>query len=373
VIEGDRGALINALETLAQFGVPAKGAARLIDIGTADYLNFVRRELLDDFVSAGASTCRVYEGPYGVGKTHLLQLLEDEGRDAGFAVARADLSQALGFETPRALVRYVLEHITFELDGQIVRSLPTILGRLGPGVETDLHGASMPHHGFATGMRQALRGAGGGEGATLLRRFLLGERVSSLSLRRYGILGVKNPLSDRNAEKVLRTVTAGLRQFGIRGTLLLFDETEPTLSSGIRTTTKITASANLMRRLIDQSASGGLVATLTVFAVLPGFIESASSVYPALGQRLTMRTGSTAPWRMPTLPVDQASTAGTREAFVAAAVRQFVELGERLGAPPDGLELRLEAEGHLTLEGNAGGGYRRELMKRFATVLLKVA
>jgi hypothetical protein len=372
VIEGDRDALIDALETLAQFGVPAKGAARLIDIGTADYVQFVRRELLDEFVSAGASTCRVYEGPYGTGKTHLLQLLEDEAREAGFAVARADLSQALGFETPRALVRYLLENITFELDREIIRSLPTILARLGTDVETGLHGASMPHQGFATGMTQALRGAGNGEGAALLRRFLLGERVSSLALRRYGILGVKNPLSDRNAEKVLRTLTAGMRQFGVRGTLLLFDETEPTLSRGVRTTTRITASANLMRRLIDQSASGGLVATLTVFAVLPGFIESASSLYPALGQRLAMQTGSVVPWRMPTLPVEQASTAGSREAFVDAAVRRFVELGERLGAPPDGLAARLELEGRRTLEANAGGGYRRELMKGLATVLLQV-
>ncbi len=370
----DRDRVLTALESLAQFGIPTRGAARLIDIGTSDYLRFVRRELLDEFVATGASTCRVYEGPYGTGKTHLLQLLEDEAREAGFVVVRADLSQAMGFDTPGALVRYLLENVTRDVRGDRVRSLPSILHESCRGLSAPLPERPFPHQGFAAAMRYAARNGSDGEASVAVRRFLLGERVSTVFLRRLGATGIKGPLSDRNAEQVLRTVTMALYAVGIPGTVILFDETEPTLGQHGHASRKMSVAANLMRRLIDQSVSGSLSATLTVFAVLPGFIDQASAQYPALGQRLRARVDPTSgPWRMPTLRVEQATTIQRRDTFVDAAVTRFVELAGRIEVGVPDLERRLAAEGQAVLQTNAGGGYRRELMKRLATVVLAEA
>src|SRR4051812_40870847 len=86
------------LEDLAQYGVPPAGAAPLIDIGTGDYLEFFGSEILDQLVASGGSTCRFFEGPYGSGKTHLLQLMEDQALKRQMAVVRLDLSQALSLE-----------------------------------------------------------------------------------------------------------------------------------------------------------------------------------------------------------------------------------------------------------------------------------
>ncbi|WP_373064703.1 BREX system ATP-binding domain-containing protein, partial [Gemmatimonas sp.] len=87
--------MVDALEQLAQYGVPSQGAARLLDVGSAEFLRYFERETLDDFVCRGGATCKLFEGAYGSGKTHLLHLLHDLALSKGMAVVKTDLSQAL--------------------------------------------------------------------------------------------------------------------------------------------------------------------------------------------------------------------------------------------------------------------------------------
>ncbi|MEX2673372.1 MAG: BREX system ATP-binding domain-containing protein [Phycisphaeraceae bacterium] len=73
------------------------GAAALLEVGTGEYIDHFEQEVFSDIVAQGGSTCRFYEGPYGHGKTHLLELLRERALSVGFGVARIDLSSDLGF------------------------------------------------------------------------------------------------------------------------------------------------------------------------------------------------------------------------------------------------------------------------------------
>ncbi len=84
-----------SLEKLAEHGTPPPGASPIIDVGTDSFVEFFADEVIDGLIATGGSTCRFFEGAYGSGKTHLLQLLEMRARDRGMAVVRLDLSQAL--------------------------------------------------------------------------------------------------------------------------------------------------------------------------------------------------------------------------------------------------------------------------------------
>lgn len=367
----DRNRLIGALEDLASVGLPSPGSAAIFDVGTGPYLQFFESEVLQGLVADGGSTVRVFEGPYGTGKTHLLQLIENLALSRQCAVARADLSQALGFDRPKVLVTHILANVVVTVGRERVISLPSILHALGEvGVDpARLHGVKLPHAGFATAMQVAMTAEPGSPRWMLVSRFLAGEAVGVAHLRAVGVRGVKGPLTDRNAEKVLRTVLAGLAALGAKATILLFDETEPQFGQG-QVTQKVRSSANLMRRMIDGSADDRLTRTVTVFAVLPGFLQSCALAYPALGQRLHVQLRSVSSWRSPVLPVESVSMAQDREAFVAAVVDRFVDVAGQLGARPGELRRRLQSDGQDVLELEAGSGYRRALMKRLATTTL---
>jgi hypothetical protein len=210
-------------------------------------------------------------------------------------------------------------------------------------------------------------------GLELLTRFLLGERVSSRELQRAGVKNVKNPLSTRNAELVLKTVLAGLRRLGLSGTLLLLDENEKTFQfKRSAPPMRVLNAANLMRRIIDSCAGGSLVSAIVVFAVLPGFVESCSLAYEALGQRLQTRRddGHSPGWRSPVLPIEAVSSVPDPEAFLEAVTSRFEDLIVHCGGRVDGVRARFAREGKRILERSAGAGYRRALMKQLATLTL---
>jgi len=154
--------------------------------------------------------------------------------------------------------------------------------------------------------------------------------------------------------------------------MLLFDETEQTLvSERTMVSAKLRKAANQLRRLIDGcTIDQRLVGTALVFAVLPGFIETCTRQYPALGQRLEMARGlDVVPaWRWPVLPIDAVTTAAEPDDFLRGAVTRFVQLVGHCGGDAGGLEAELMDAGNEELMEQAGSGYRRPLMKRLATI-----
>ena len=371
VVLPDADSVRDALEQVAQYGTLGNSSAGLLDVGTDRFISYFESELLDDLIATGGSTCRFYEGSYGAGKTHLLHLLEELAITRGMASVRTELSHDLPLEDWQSICKYLLQRLTVVIDGQEIRGVPSILSVLRESDRAQvasLRAASLPHAGFKRAMLFASQ-----ESAIplSLTRYLLGERVPASQLQRDGYRGIKDSLVQRNAELVLETVTGGLFHLGVRGTILLFDETERSFaSSRAIPSTKVRVAANLMRRLIDACTTGRLVGTIIVFAILPGFLENCMQVYPALGQRLEMARGTEiAPaWRWPVLPIDALSTTSDRDEFLRHAACRITQLVHHCGGQTSGLEERLKTEGAEVLAAQAGSGYRRLLMKRLALV-----
>lgn len=371
-----RDEVVEALEQLAQFGVPSQGAARLFDVGSDEFIRYFEREVFDELIANGGSTCKIFEGSYGSGKTHLLQLLEDSALDRGMAVVRTDLSQALNLEDWHLITQHVLQNIELKTPRGIVRSLPRVLDALGKSGTADigaLRTGILPHVGFARAMALAcdprdMRH----DTRQLLAKYLQGEKVSATALKADGVSGVKHPLSRRNAELVLKTVLAGLQRLGLPGTVLLFDEMEKTFTFKRHAPPKkVVAGANLLRRLIDASANRSLVSTAIVFAVLPDFVDNCSLAYAALGQRLRRppadgRIG----WRWPVLKVENITTERDPGAFVTALVARHETVLSSLGVNLNGARQEMIDGGTRTLLQHAGSDYRRYVAKKIATLAL---
>lgn len=369
--------IIDALECVAQTGVPSNGAATILDIGTKSYLDFFETEILDKLVTQGGSTCRFYEGTYGSGKTHLLQLFHDMAIRKRMLVVEVELSQILNLTDWHAITKFVLEKIQCRIDRNIVQSLPKILDAIvenGWLPDKSLRSYHLTHTGFVNAIETYLKRNRElrQEAKDRLAQFLLGQKVGALELKRNGISNVKNPLSKRNAELVLNTVLSALYHMGFPGTMILFDETDQTFSISEKIPLKTIFGANIMRRLIDACSLSGIKGVLVGFAVLPNFIPACAGVYQALGERLMVsRKGRTTPgWRSPVLRLDAINTVPDRNEFVVEAVTKFLGFAERLDVKID-LRAQLESVGNEILNKQAGLDFRRALIKRYASVILQ--
>jgi len=370
--------IVNVLENTAMYGEPGSYCSSLVDVGNSEYLEYFQKEIIDGLLASGGSTCRFFEGPYGSGKTHLLGLLQETAIRSGMVVVRTDLSSDLRLENWWAVTSYILQNMTAIINGEEIRSLPNILearGRSEIKGFINLKNASLPHPGFKNAILQALQLDNRGDDARCyLRSYLQGEKVTVAELQKAGVEGVKNPLNQRNAEIILKTVIEGLNIIGIPGVMLLFDENERTLQPNRKKPTKKQIlSANLIRHLVDGCVTGSIPRTVVIFTILPGFLETVTVHYQALGQRLSMirdmqYSGS---WRWPVLTLEQINTAGSPENFLKNAINRMCVLVEQCGGSVTGLAPKMEISGQKILEENAGPGYKRDLMKSLSTLAAK--
>lgn len=370
--------IIDALEVIAQNGIPATGCAWITDVGSGEFVDFFEDEILSHLIANGGSTCRIFEAAYGAGKTHLLDLLQSLAAKRGMAVVRIDLSQAVSLNDWRLITTQVLENLTVEIELQQHRSLPNVLEALGErGLAriASLHPDRLPHPGFANAMQIALAGTYPSPAVReRLHRFLLGDRIGVGMLRDSGIRRVNEPLSQRNSEQILTTVANALFDIGVPGLMMLFDENEKTLEvHRARPAKKTVIAANLIRRLIDACAMGEMRGAVFIFAVLPGFLERCAHAYAALGQRIqsTPESVSSAPWRWPTLPVDAIAGIADPDEFTQSAIDKMVELVSVCNGNLVDLKEKMGVRSQRVLEQNAGSSFRRPLMKELATLALR--
>lgn len=370
------------LESLAENGTPRPEIAQIIDVGTNDFLNFVDKELLEDFIPGGGSTCRFFEGTYGSGKTHLLQLIEDLALERGFVVCRIDLANDLSFENWSQITKYILENCCIRIEGRTIRNLPSILFELQSSkslTKGRLDKAQLSHPGFQNAILHAVNASSLDYAAKEnIRRFLLGEKVTAKALKASGLRTVKNPLAVSNAEQILNTVLNGFHLLGMKGCVLLFDETDKSwmLHSRSMVPRRIIVASNLIRRFIDSCALGRNMGVLAVFAVLPNFIGDCKECYPALGERLGFERpeDTEAAWRWPVLPISAVnslyatcgSEGAAREEFLKKTIENFISIvdyceGDSVGIGDEFLKIGINQ-----LEAHAGKDYRRAIIKAFA-------
>ena len=370
--------LWDALEYVGQSGIPGPDSAVAFDIGTGPYLRFFEEEFIVQGVKNGNSVCRFIEGPFGAGKTHLLQLIENLGRQHNFAIARLDLSQELNITEWDQITKFVLENISFAADGAVCKGLPEVLSAIcrqnNNSDVLDLTHTKLSQPGFAAAMQYMVHANHKSQDyRQLLSRFLSGQKVLASDIKRAGLKGVKGNLTARNAEQIFRTTLNGLYALGIP-TMILLDENERTLVSAPgKSNSRYNKAANLMRRLIDACASGSIHGSVIVFTVLPNFIRMCAEDYPALGQRLRAAPPEflRPSWRTPVLDVAEVNTVQAHEKFAEHAVVRFREIAEQLGVVSNGLSEELQQAADSVLERNAGAGFRRELMKSLANKLLR--
>lgn len=370
--------ILGALEILAQYGVPRAESAHLFDVGTGPYLDYFEHEVIDSFLVQGGATCRFYEGAYGAGKTHLLQLLKTLALRKGMIVASTDLSQAIKLEDWRQITEYIMQHMEAVVAGERVRSLPDILAamsRNGMLQLSNLQRNNTVHPGYYNALYWAAQAQHlEPDAQRCLREYLLGKKVSVAEFRRYNLSGIKGQLSSRNAELVLKTITSGLYMLGVPGVLLLFDENERTLNSNSTVPPKKhRMAANLMRRLIDGCTTGLLTGTGVLFAVLPGFLEHCSNAYPALGQRLQIVRGGLPrrAWRVPIQMLDKINVIEDQHVFMEQTIEMLMKHVQVLSGTVVGLHELLQSAGEQVLQYNVGMGYKRELMKMLASTSLQ--
>jgi hypothetical protein len=367
----------SALEQIAEHGTAPKGRARLLDVGTEPYIKYFDSEVVEGLLRHKGATCKIIAGPYGSGKTHLLDLLHDLAIERGLVVVRTDLSQALELTDWRAITRHILESMELYLDGQVQRSLPRVLAGLAAGGRSlpYIPNLRLPHPGMAKAMSllagQAKVSAGGME---LLDRFAQGEPVTVRDFESYDVKGVKGSLSQRNAELVLRTVVAGVHACGCHGMLLLFDENDKSFTSKSGPSKqRVQRGANLLRRLIDATAGGQVPGLAAVMTVLPTFVDSCAEVYPALGQRLHQgeSVNGNPSWRWPYLSIDAVSPSLTPEEFVERLALRLDLLASRVTGPPARIAASLKALGMAVIERQAGLAHRRYVSKALALATLQ--
>jgi hypothetical protein len=370
--------IIDALEVIAQNGIPATGRAWITDVRSGPFIDFFETEILNDLIGSGGSTCRIFEAVYGAGKTHLLDLFYSLAENRGMAIVRIDLSQAISLSNWKLITTQALENVTVKIERQSCRSLPNILealGERGLARVASLHPERLPHPGFANAMLLALtRDYPSPAAREQLHRYLRGDRIGVTKLRNAGIRRVNEPLSQRNSEQVLTTVANALFDVGVPGLIMLFDENEKTLEvRGARPAKKTVIAANLIRRLIDACAMGEMRGTVAIFAVLPGFLQRCAHAYAALGQRIqsTPTSAISAPWRWPTLPVDAIAGVNDHDEFAQSAIDRMIELVGLCDGDITQLKEKMRAQTALVLEQNAGSSFRRPLMKELATLALQ--
>jgi hypothetical protein len=368
--------IYDILFALSETGDPPEGAARLIDVGTTDYLNYFENEILDEYIARGGATCRFFEGHYGSGKTHILQLIKDIALDKGYLVVHIDLKKDLNFERWDQITRHILENCYIQSNGQKIKNFPEILSALEFSKNLNkkkIFDMNFSHPCLQNAIKYGLsRSKMNDDEWSYLRSYLLGEKVRVYDLKRNGLKNIKKSLNQNNAEQFLNTFLNSYYNLTGAGVVLLFDETDRLWDPSNRIPLKVKIASNLIRRFIDACSNNSIKGTLAVFAVLPNFIRDCVQCYPALGQRLEVYhpLGDIC-WRSTLTSVNDLNSeiitindsSEQRRVFLNQAIVKFIDILKYCNINTDNFQNELIQEGIGILKNCAGDNYKRELIK----------
>jgi len=373
--------IIALLEGIAQNGTDDVEIADLIDVGNQDYMNYLENEVIENLVAKGGATCKFIEGAYGAGKTHLLNLIYKMALTKGMLVSFTTLDSAVSLTDWKLVVEHILENVEYRYEGITYKSLPEILAFAGEKLIDDgqkelLKSAKLPSSSFKNAILLALNKKNlNNKVWEVVKEYLVGRKVNVQTFKSLGINNIRATLSKSNAENILKTVLSSLHILGFKGVVLLFDENERILSSfGERVSRRNQLAANLMRRLIDGCSSGSLEGVLIVFSVLPDFISQVANKYEALAQRLQIVQGENkcTGWRLPLQKVDFVNTLSEdHQRFMDRMVEAYLRLAENFGISNNDFKKEVIETCNMVLRRNISSGYKRELAKTIATMMLE--
>ncbi len=377
--------MISILASLSGYGAAKKDAVQIIDVGTSSFLDFFNKEIFSEYLEQGGSTCRFFEGSAGSGKTHIIRLIENTAAREGYVVCYLELTKDLQFSEWDQITKTILENMYLQFNGRVIKRFPDILASIEGtphANEKGLQEVQFSHPCFQNAIQYALHHSTlDQESWDLLRRYLLGEKILVSQLKKHGLKRIKKSITKNNAEQVLNTVLNAIHQIGLKGTVIIFDETERSWVSQKRPVPKrVQVAANLIRRFIDSCSIGEIQGTIAIFAVLPNFIRDCADCYPALGQRLELHRDDATilSWRWPLLTTNEVNEILSkvenpleqRKVFLNLAIEKFSRLVEHYDGDTDGLDDEFLKGGNLEMEKWAGEEYKRAIIKVLAELSL---
>jgi len=373
--------IITSLGKIAQNGTDDVEIADLIDVGNQDYINYLENEVIENLIAKGGATCKFIEGAYGAGKTHLLNLIYKKALLKGMLVAFTTLDSAISLTDWKLVVEYILENVEYRYEGITYKSLPEILAFAGERLvdnsqKENLMREKLPSSSFKNAILLALNKKNlNNKVWEVVKEYLVGRKVNVQTFKSLGINNIRASLSKSNAENILKTVLSSLHILGFKGIVLLFDENERTLSSfGEKVSKRVQLAANLMRRLIDSCSNGSLEGVLIVFSILPDFISRVANKYEALAQRLQIVQGENKciGWRLQLQKVDFVNTLSEdHQNFMNEMVNAYLRLAENFGILNSDFKKEVIETCNMVLRRNISSGYKRELAKTIATMMLE--
>lgn len=365
----DRDTIKSLLYQISQGSPPGPMHIDKFDVGTNEYIAFFEKNVLDGLIFQGYSTCRVYDGPYGSGKSHILNMLQGLAIRKRMIFSKKDISgfDNANFQDWHYVVRSILEELSFYDGDRMIKGLPAILKAISENINNNISLENLSHRGLANAINQYLHLL---EFEQLkdnkLSNFILGNKVTAREMREAHIRGVKNPLNKRNAEYFLNTALNMLYNLGYP-VMLLFDENEQHFVNPRSLKNKV--AANIIRRIVDNCSNGSIKGTVIVFTVVRGFIENIAQAYQAVGERLMPPSLDNFTWRWPVLKIEDVSTISDGVDFLNQCISKYLNIAEKAGVDRNIISNELRTAGERIIAGNPGISYRRELSRLFANIV----
>lgn len=287
------------LQRMGEAGQPPEQGIRFVNVGNETYLQVLDKEYLELLLGeVGGSSFKLVQGYFGAGKTHFLYCLRDMAWQRNYLTALVGLSSTeCPFDRRLLVYQRIASRLTLPplRDGEEpVVGLPAVLQtiaeeRIAEMGEEAFHRwvgqsyarASVEWHPYRRAIARYLQSqTTAGQPIEALEAWLLGEPVSAGDVRPFGVF--ESP-TEQNAFGMLRSLLQSVVHLGQRGTILMFDEMDRTLSLGRRRTREL---GDNLRQLIDLCSLSELPSTLFLYAVPPEFLSQVVPEYPALQQRL---------------------------------------------------------------------------------------
>jgi hypothetical protein len=282
---------------LATSGVPSsEDIAFRLSVALDKFIGFWSAETLP-FVAAGGSELRFLEAPYGRGKTHLLLLMARAARRAGFATALVQCSpESKPFASVERTYRAIIPSLQFAgRNGSDHYNLFQFLGTCTPRQLSDLQETDRINPGYrnllwAYGHRSRSENSPRSLTAALsnLIRALpeTPVRVPELYRQDYRLPRPLGKLNKRTAMPWLRGLLQIPQAMGLKGLVLLFDETGADFHLGRESLSVKRAHFAHLRNLIDHLGVGRLPGCAITYAVATDLIHEARETLLPLAQRV---------------------------------------------------------------------------------------
>ncbi|HPF15177.1 MAG: DUF2791 family P-loop domain-containing protein [Planctomycetes bacterium] len=288
------------VERMGETGQPPERGALAVNVGTEEVLEVLRQEYLIPIREDGRnSSFKLVQATFGGGKTHFLHCLREIGWREGFLVSLVGISpQECPFDDTLRVYQAVAKQLELpptDDSAQAVRGVEAVLARLvlekvassgekavRTWLTTEFRRAPIESHALRRAVYLFLLAVLDGDDATeeILAAYLRGDHVSAAER---GQFQLREELDSKSAFRFLRSLIQVMRELGVPGLILLFDEMDRVMSLSVK---RRKAIGDNLRQMIDHCGQATLPALLWVYAVPPEFMTTVVPEYPALEQRL---------------------------------------------------------------------------------------